>query len=445
MEPVQVNGKWRRVVRRTAAVLTFAGLGAVASACGGGSVGGSSNAAANGCPQSGTTGLTNTTIKIGNSTALSGVAAGGSGAGLQAYVDYLNSKGGVTGPDGKKRKVELVMKDDAYVATKSKTNTEELINQDKVFALLGMYGSPANVAIRPVVNKDCIPSLWGLSAAPQLGADPQYKWEGAPQLMPYSVEGLDIASLLKQRYPHGSVAILEQDDDVGHPLLAGLKKGLQGSSVKIVKVATFNTSDPNLSSQLTTLAATKAPVFLYLGSGGSYVPQVLAGVPKSGWDPAFKFFTNFSTQYFTGGNVDTLGKNVHWTALNKDPADPKWKNDPAIKLYKKWYSKQPSASKFPISSGTSGWLQGYLFEKTMEQAKTMTRQGVIDAAHHLTLDDANGGPYLPGVKLNVNYPSAPYAFTSMPVYRYNPKTNTGTLEDTIVPKSPPKFDPSLVG
>src|SRR5258705_183780 len=71
------------------------------------------------CPiQHDTTGVSGNTITIGTSVAQSGTYAPFSAIldGEQAYIDYTNAKGGVT-VAGRKYKIKLVAKDDAYVAS----------------------------------------------------------------------------------------------------------------------------------------------------------------------------------------------------------------------------------------------------------------------------------------------------------------------------------------
>ena len=102
------------------------------------------------CPtQNDTAGVTGDTITIGTSLPQSGTYAAFSAIlnGEQAYFDYINAKGGVE-VAGKKYKIKLVAKDDAYEASKTVTNVQSLLNDDKVFALFNVVGTKNNLAIR---------------------------------------------------------------------------------------------------------------------------------------------------------------------------------------------------------------------------------------------------------------------------------------------------------
>ena len=58
---------------------------------------------------------------------------------------------------GKKYKIKLVSKDDAYDPAQTSTNVDTLINSNKVFALFNTVGTKNNLGIRETVNSDCTP------------------------------------------------------------------------------------------------------------------------------------------------------------------------------------------------------------------------------------------------------------------------------------------------
>src|SRR5437764_4409413 len=80
-------------------------------------------------------GVTADTIVFGQAAVLEGPASAlgrGMRTGLQAAFDEVNSKGGVHG-----RKLKLVSVDDGYEPDRSIVQTKKLIEEDKVFALIG--------------------------------------------------------------------------------------------------------------------------------------------------------------------------------------------------------------------------------------------------------------------------------------------------------------------
>ena len=87
-------------------------------------------------------GLSNGTITIGHTTPQSGALAayGNIGFGMEAYFDYVNANGGI-GPDG--LQLELLIKDDAYVATQTQELVAELLQSDDPFYICLLYTSPS--------------------------------------------------------------------------------------------------------------------------------------------------------------------------------------------------------------------------------------------------------------------------------------------------------------
>ena len=79
-------------------------------------------------------------IVFGQSAAFKGPAAAlglGMRQGILTAFEEANAKGGVNG-----RKLELVSYNDGYEPNKAIVNTKRLLEEDKVFALLGEVGTP---------------------------------------------------------------------------------------------------------------------------------------------------------------------------------------------------------------------------------------------------------------------------------------------------------------
>ena len=100
-------------------------------------------------------GVTDSTIRIGQSAVFSGPAKDFGvdyRAGIQLYFDRVNKSGGIHG-----RKIELVTYDDAYEPAKTAANTAKLIDEDKVFALTGYVATGNLAAAMPLAEKAGVP------------------------------------------------------------------------------------------------------------------------------------------------------------------------------------------------------------------------------------------------------------------------------------------------
>ncbi len=108
-------------------------------------------------------GVTPTEIRIGASLPLSGHAAylgQETLRGATAYFDYVNASGGVHG-----RKITLVARDDGYDPPRCVANTQQLIIEDKVFALSCYVGTPTTAKILPMLEEAHIPLVGAFTGA----------------------------------------------------------------------------------------------------------------------------------------------------------------------------------------------------------------------------------------------------------------------------------------
>jgi branched-chain amino acid transport system substrate-binding protein len=418
-----------------ALVLATAGCGggAVNSNSGGsGGQGSGTNALTKDCVDyQPTEGITDTTIKLGFSGALGGpFATVGTGLwGMLGYFDKVNSEGGVTGPDGKTRKIELVYKDDQYQVATTKANVQSLVDEDKVFALLGIVGSSANQAIRPLISQACVPDLFATAGAPELG-DPAYPWEINGPVSVYSGEGLTYANYLKQNDPGAKVGIIFQNDDYGAAEVGSFKDGISGSGIKIVKEVSFETTDADLSSQVTTLAGSGADVVISIALGAQSLQSIQLLSANPTWHPQIISAPISVTQLsqLKPGSADGM-----LTGMSVNIDDPKLADDPKVKEFLKWVAPEFKKNnvQLPPSAGIGGWNEAALFVQSVEGAASMTRADVMAAAHDLTpnLDDII---FIDGLKLQTKSdPYDPYLVEGMVIGKWDAGAQNLTPVQTI--------------
>jgi ABC-type branched-subunit amino acid transport system substrate-binding protein len=112
------------------------------------------------------TGVTETSIKIGMSGPFSG-ANGAYGTEMRTVIQQVfsqtNAAGGING-----RKLELVALDDGYETERAVANTTKLLQEQKVFALTGYYGSTPTTASMQVFSAAKTPLIGTISGADSL-------------------------------------------------------------------------------------------------------------------------------------------------------------------------------------------------------------------------------------------------------------------------------------
>ena len=111
-------------------------------------------------------GVTDSEIRIGQFAAQTGPAAElgkRMQLGIQAHFKAVNAAGGING-----RKLMLVSRDDGYEPEKAAAAVKALIEEDKVFALIGSVGTPTTLAAVPAINAAGIPLIGPFTGAQAL-------------------------------------------------------------------------------------------------------------------------------------------------------------------------------------------------------------------------------------------------------------------------------------
>jgi branched-chain amino acid transport system substrate-binding protein len=343
--------------------------------------------------------LSGDTIKLGTSLPQSGIYAAFAEIlrGEQAFVDYTNAQGGVE-IAGKKYKIDLDAKDDAYDAQKTFANAQSLIEDDDVFALFNVVGTKNNLALRDYVNDSCVPNLLAATGSPAWG-NPKYPWLLGTYLVPYPDEMQALVTYLKANKPQATIAVLRANDDFGAAYSDTLKELVKGTDLKIVQEQTYDTETGDVTSQITSLAATKADV-LVLGATLLACPQSLNQVGSSGWKPLV-YMSGTCTSKTLMNAAGANGNGVLSVAPIMDPNDPQYADNAAMKLYKEQVPKYSPEADVGNGIVAYGWTAGAALVQILEQVKDPTRLGVMQAAR-VNKDIRGVGLQLPDAQWTVD-------------------------------------------
>src|SRR5207247_508531 len=129
----------------------------------------------------------------------------------------------------------------------------------------------------------------------------------------------------------------------------GLRAGLGSQESKIVSSQGFEVTAPSVASQVAALKASGADTFIILATPAKTI-QTYATAAKLGWKPEHIYVNSVSaTDTFMTLAVKNAGADIVNGSISaaylKDPANPKWNNDPGMKLYRQIMKKYaPSAN-----------------------------------------------------------------------------------------------------
>jgi branched-chain amino acid transport system substrate-binding protein len=174
-------------------------------------------------------------IVLGQSCALSGPAKNlglEMRAGLQAAFFQINDNGGIRG-----REIVLLSRDDGYEPDEAVKNTNNLIYDDQVFALIGAVGTPTSLAVAPIIDQSRIPFF-----APFTGAEflrKPFKKYVINVRASYFQEMEKLTAYLIDRKKISRIACLYQNDSYGFAGLKGLEIALAKRNMKLVSKGSY--------------------------------------------------------------------------------------------------------------------------------------------------------------------------------------------------------------
>ena len=152
--------------------------------------------------------------------------------GIQAAFAEANKAGGVKG-----RKLELVTADDGYEPNKAIEAVGKLINDSKVFALIGAVGTPTSVATLPVATKAGVPMIGFFTGAEALRQP--FNPHATHIRASYYQETEVMVERLTKDSGFTKIAILFQDDGFGRAGLEGVNRALAKRNMKLAAEGTF--------------------------------------------------------------------------------------------------------------------------------------------------------------------------------------------------------------
>jgi branched-chain amino acid transport system substrate-binding protein len=344
------------------------------------------------------TGATDTEIKIGNIMPYSGPASayGVIGKTEEAYFRKINAEGGING-----RKITFVTYDDAYSPPKTVEQARKLVESDEVLLIFNSLGTPPNSAIQKYMNSKKVPQLFVATGATKWNDPKEFPWTMGWQPN-YQSESQIYAKYMLKNHPNAKIAVLFQNDDYGKDYLKGFKDGLGAKGVAmIVAEESYEVSEPTIDSHIVKLKSSGADVFFNITTP-KFAAQAIKKSTEIGWKP-LHFLNNVSASI--GSVIKPAGfenaQDIISSAYLKDPTDPQWKNDPAMKAWNEFLDKYyPEANRADASVMYAYVVAQGLVHVLKACGDDLTRANVMKQA--ASMRDFEPAGLLPGVKVNTS-------------------------------------------
>jgi branched-chain amino acid transport system substrate-binding protein len=228
-------------------------------------------------------GVTKDQIVVGTIQDLSGPLAGyGKQArnGMLLRIEELNEQqGSIHG-----RKIKLIAEDNGYDPKKAVLAAQKLVNQDKVFIVIGHIGTAQNMAAMPVQFEKNIVNFMPITAAREM-YEPLHKLKYSFAATYYDQIRMALPKMVKEKNAK-KVCTLYQDDDYGLEVQRGTEAGLKSINMEVAEKTTYKRGATDFSSQVARMKASGCDLVV-LGTIIRETIGTIAEARKTGFNPVF--------------------------------------------------------------------------------------------------------------------------------------------------------------
>jgi branched-chain amino acid transport system substrate-binding protein len=227
-------------------------------------------------------GVSKNEITLGSIQDLSGPLAGFGKQvrlGMMLRVDELNEQGGVNG-----RKIKLLIEDSAYDPRKAVLAAQKLVNQDKIFMMVGHLGTAQNMAAMPVQFEKNVINFLPVTAAREM-YDPFHKLKYSFAATYYDQMRTALPKLVKEKGAK-KVCTIYQDDEFGLEVVRGTEAGLKTIGMELAEKTSFKRGATDFSSQVARMKSAGCD-FVAMGTIIRETIGTIAESRKTGFSPTF--------------------------------------------------------------------------------------------------------------------------------------------------------------
>lgn len=294
--------------------------------------------------------------------------------GIQAAFDEKNATGGIN-----RKLVKLKTLDDGYEPDRAKNNTQQLVDDNRLVALLGYVGTPTSLASLPVITASGTPLLGAFTGAVAL-RNPVNPFvfnirasydEEATVLLRHLV----IATGKNER-----IVIVCQDDAYGLAVKTSVEKAANRLGVKPVAYVTIKRNTTDVSAAADAIVAVQA-TSVVVGSVYGVTGRLVVAVR------AKKFYPQFASVSFVGtsGLLDQFGRQAEGIAIAQVVPYP---SGGSILLMREFRSAMQASGMHRLTYGS---MEGYIAGRVMCEAiarcgSNVTRAQLRDKMENLKVD-----------------------------------------------------------
>ena len=199
--------------------------------------------------------------------------------GMNLRVDEINEQGGING-----RKVKLLVEDSGYDPKKAVLAAQKLVNQDKIFMMLGHLGTAQNNAAMPVQFEKNVINFFPVTAAREM-YDPFHKLKYAFAATYFDQMRTTLPVLVKEKSAK-KVCTIYQDDEFGLEVVRGAEAGLKTIGMELAEKTSYKRGATDFSSQVARMKSANCDLVVL----GTIIRETIGTIGesrKTGFNPVF--------------------------------------------------------------------------------------------------------------------------------------------------------------
>ena len=340
-------------------------------------------------------GVTDSEIKFGQSAALTGpTEALGKGMqlGILAAFHEVNQAGGVSG-----RQLTLKTLNDHYEPFFAFSGTNQLINRDRVFGLIGSVGTPTTRAALPTVEASGVPFVGAFTGTQLIRRDDQSNVLNVRAS--YHDETETMVDYLEENGKN-KVAVLYQNDSFGHDGLEGVKKALdKRDGMELVTSWYYIRNTSAVKSAAYRIANAEPDAVIIIGS---YVPtaEFIKYARLRLTEPPIFMAVSFVSSDALKSRLLELDQSLEDVFVTEVTPPPTDESNSLVAKYRAALSAYDSEAE-PEFISLEGYMAGRLaIARLQECGLDVTRECFLDVFDETTLIDIDGFEFEFGPKDN---------------------------------------------
>jgi ABC-type branched-subunit amino acid transport system substrate-binding protein len=332
-------------------------------------------------------GVTDTEIVVANSAATSGAyAAVGVPfiAGIQAYFDWVNSQGGIDG-----RTVTYNhYTDDEFDPAKGKAALTGMVEDEKVFAIVGHFGTPVVGATVEDLKSYGIPAVYFATGIGQLYADAATTNDEGYNIFPvqpiYVTEGSIMVAYAAGMFEAKKIGVIYTNDDAGMDLYRGAQAQVEKLSGVELVAEQVTAGAADVSAAVTSIKNAEVDYIIVASIQGTMPTIVKELAAQSVNKDCITTYVNVSNAMSEAVVADIQGKfdvyGLGWVAYD----DPE-----SLAMYQEWAPEEYAMNAY----AQTGWIAGHFFCEGLRriEGEDITWENYMAALEEAPIKNPFGG------------------------------------------------------